>query len=102
VYGNLHSLAFEVYTIAVFGYSVSLTTVMSDAFSSPLAGKLVNFILRFAASGVSWSVTWSVKSIVPVPVIACSNDSDSGTQLWAVAFIVTMLSLLSAPSSSTA
>jgi len=93
-YADAHKLASGMYDIALIAYFSLTTTSSPNAFSLPTTlGETI--ILRLSKS-VSWSETWPVKSIAPVPVIVCSNVSASGSQLKAVAFIVTVLSLLSA------
>jgi len=90
-----------VYVIALIAYAVPSTAVAFDAVSTPFDGNVSTFIVRFATF-VSTSLTCLEKSIVSVPVIAFSNDVDTGRQLKTFAAIVTVPTGLSPLLSSTA
>ena len=94
-YAYLHSLAFEVYVIALIAYAVPIAALPANVVSTPFDGNVSTFIVRFGSS-VSLSLTCVVKSIVAVSVIVSVNDVDSGIQLKAFADICTVPMGLSA------
>ena len=100
-YVSAHSLAFEVYVIALIAYDCTIEMLPANVVSTPFDGNVSTFIVRFATF-VSTSLTCLEKSIVSVPVIAFSNDVDTGRQLKTFAAIVTVPTGLSPLLSSTA